>query len=502
MIKPLLGGTLLLLFLAPALNVSGQSAPKNQRQLRRELDKLTSDEDLSNAIVGVSVIDLKSGEVLFGKNADKTMMPASNAKLYTTAAALDQLGPAFTWSTSVFADPSRIEEGILDGNLIVRGSGDPVIGGRFNDGDITQVFREWADSLRAAGITTIAGDLVGDDDYFDELQLGVGWSWDDEPFWYSAEIGALSLNDNSVDFSIVPTLPGGSAQVHWEPLQTSYVQIRNSTVSVDSTESLDEGYARLRDGNVMTLTSKVPVGYTERESIAIHNPTTFFLHVMRETLVSNGIAVLGDIVDIDDLSIKPDYSGTRRLASHTSPDLASVVEIINKLSHNLYAEQVLKTLGRELPDPDSNADPGSAAMGWAAGIRTLATAGVDTSRIQLVDGSGLSRMNFLSPSMSTALLKYMWAHPDSTVRRVFQESLPIAGMDGTLENRMKGSPAVGNARAKTGTFTGASALSGYVTSAGGTDLAFSLMMNMYTGSSRAARRVQDAIVETLSRYRR
>ncbi|MFT5144963.1 MAG: D-alanyl-D-alanine carboxypeptidase/D-alanyl-D-alanine-endopeptidase (penicillin-binding protein 4), partial [Thalassolituus oleivorans] len=379
MIKPLLRGALLLLllFLAPTLSVSGQTAPRNERQLRRALDKLTSDEDLSNAFIGVSVINVRTGKELFGKNADKTMMPASNTKLYTTAAALDQLGPGFTWSTSVFADPDRVKGGVLEGNLIIRGSGDPVIGGRFNEGDITQLFREWADSLRAAGITTIAGDLVGDDDYFDDLQLGYGWSWDDEPFWYSAEIGALSLNDNSVDFSIVPTLPGGSAQVSWEPLQTSYVQIRNSTVSVDSTESLDEGYARIRDGNVMTLTSRVPVGYTERESIAIHNPTKFFLHVMRETLVSSGIAVLGEIVDVDDLSIKPDYSRTRRLASHTSPDLAAVVEIINKRSHNLYAEQVLKTLGRELPDPDSEADPGSAAMGWAAGIRTLAAAGVD-----------------------------------------------------------------------------------------------------------------------------
>ncbi|MBO6576156.1 MAG: D-alanyl-D-alanine carboxypeptidase/D-alanyl-D-alanine-endopeptidase [Rhodothermales bacterium] len=491
----------LLLCAAITLPAIGQDSPRNERQLRRALDRLVADTSLVNATIGVSVVDLATGRTLYAHNANKTLMPASNTKLYTTAAALDQLGADFRWSTPVYAD-GIVEHGVLKGNLVVVGSGDPSIGRQFQDCDIVEVFRGWADAVKAAGIRTVDGHLIGDDNAFDDLQLGYGWSWDDEPWYYSAEISALSFNDNTVDITVEPTVPGGPGTVTWEPSMTDYMDVWNATVTVPDSMRLREGYERDRQGNRLVISTRVPVGYTEEEAISVHNPTRYFLHVLRETLIAEGIAVTGGIHDIDDIPSLPAVSGTQPIARHTSVPLSDVVEVINKDSNNLYAELVLKTLGAQLPDSTSDADPGSAAMGWAAGMRTLAAARVDTARIRLADGSGLSRMNFVSPEMSTALLQYMASHPDSTVRSVWYDSLPIAGVDGTLEYRMRGTSAEGNVRAKTGTLTGASALSGYVTTSRGTPLAFSLMMNLYHGSSRDARRIQDLISETLARYRR
>lgn len=491
---------LLVVFLLPVA-ASGQTNPRNERQLRRALDGLVADSALAPATVGISIIDLSSGKTLYARQAAKNFMPASNTKLYTTAVALDILGPEFSWNTPLLA-VGELADSTLTGHLVVRGSGDPVIGGRFNDGDITALFRSWADSLTATGIRTVDGALIGDDDAFDDLALGLGWSWDDEPWWYSAEIGALSLNDNTVDFTVQPTGPGGPGKISWEPIETGYITVVNASRTLASDQRLDEGYARERDSNRMTVTTEVPVGYTEKESIAIHNPTLYFLHVLREVLLSEGIAVTGGIADIDDLPIKPVMTGARVVATHQSPPLKAVVDVINKDSHNLYAEQVLKTLGVVFPDTTSDAPPGSAAMGWARGRHSLGTARVDTAHIQLTDGSGLSRMNFIAPEMTTRLLTYMWQHPDDSTRTAYVRSLPVAGIDGSLKNRMIGTPAAGNVRAKTGTFTGASTLSGYVNSSRGTPLAFSVMVNMYPGSSAAARRLQDAVAETLARYRR
>src|SRR5690606_14892761 len=151
-------------------------------------------------------------------------------------------------------------------------------------------------------------------DYFDDVLLGFGWSWDDEPYWYSAEVSALSFNDNTVDFSIAAQQPGMPGVVTWEPAGTDYVRVRNQTVTAAAGADLEEGYARTRDGNDFTLSSEVPEGRTDLESLSVHNPTAYFVHVLRETLLREGIAVGGRAVDVDDLSIKPDYARLTPLA--------------------------------------------------------------------------------------------------------------------------------------------------------------------------------------------
>ena len=484
------------------------AAQPMQPPLSASIEQILDDEAFANAWWAAWIMNLDTGELVYERNAARSFIPASNTKLYTTAAALDQLGPDFRYHTVVYAD-GPVVDGVLEGNLIVRGSGDPVIGGRFNDGDRTEVFRAWADSLRAAGITYVRGDLIGDDDVFDDQPLGYGWSWDDEPYWYSAEISGLSFNDNCVDVTIeAAQTPGAPGRVSWEPGGTDYVRVINRTLTIPADSSLVEGYARARGTNVLELSSRVPAGDIDEESLTVSNPTRYFVHVLRETLLRAGIPVEGRPVDVDDAPIKPDYDGgaLRRIAVHTSPPLSQIVEVLNKKSHNLYAEQLLKTLAAERPlDPQTHAPeeypPGSAERGLAVAMETFARAGVDTSRIQLVDGSGLSRMNLVTAEMTGAVLTYMWRHPDPATREAFLASLPISGVDGTLEYRYRDDFMRGKVRAKTGTVSNASTLSGYVAGADGTPYAFVLMSNHYTVKTSEVREAQDAVVRLLAHPR-
>jgi D-alanyl-D-alanine carboxypeptidase/D-alanyl-D-alanine-endopeptidase (penicillin-binding protein 4) len=370
-----------------------------------------------------------------------------------------------------------------------------VIGGRFNDGDLTRTFRDWADSLKAAGIYRIEGDIVGDDNVFDDVPLGYSWAWDDEPFWYSAEISGLSFNDNCVDFSLVAARENQPAHLTWEPAMTTYIDAENASVTGPADSRIREGYSRTREGNAFRFWSRVPEGRTDYESLSVHNPTLLFVHVLRETLLAEGISVGGSPRDVDELTFLPDYSAATRMAVHHSPPMAEIVTVINKRSQNLYAEQVLKTLGVLVNDSTGT----SAADGVRASMKVFSAARMDTSRIQLVDGSGLSRLNLVTADMTTDLLQYMAHHPDTTLRSVFAASLPIAGVDGTIGSRMRDTPAAGNLIGKTGTLGAASALSGYVTNASGTLLTFSIMVNHFTGSSSGVRAIQDRLGAALAR---
>jgi len=488
---------LLLLWTLPA-PVHAQSP----RPLQATLDRVLDDPAYETAFWGALVLDLRDSTVLYARHARQNFTPASVTKLFITAAALEQLGPDFRYVTRLLAD-GPVVDGVLQGNLIVRGAGDPAIGGRFTDGDRTATFRAWADSLRRRGIHRIAGDLIGDDDYFDDTPLGTGWSWDDLTYWYAAEISALSFNDNCVDVTIEARRPGEPGRLTWEP-PTTYVTLINQTYTTPAGQQLKEGYRRLPGTNTIVLFSRVPEGRRDTESLTVHNPTRYFVHVLREVLLAEGIAVEGQPVDVDELSTKPDYTAPNlwTVATYTSPPLSEIVRVINRRSQNLYAEMLLRTLGAERPVPDSTLAPGSAEMGLAAAARTWLRAGIDTSRVQLVDGSGLSAQNLVSPEATVRLLAYMAAHPDRAVWRAFYASLPTGGEEATtLQNRFRAGRARGNVRAKTGTISNTSALAGYVRTAGGRLLAFAIFCNHYTVPTRQVRRTIDAFVEHLARSR-
>jgi len=494
---------LFVLVLCPSLAVGQQRTPlRSPAQLAEAIDAVLDKDAFANAFWGVYVADLNTGEVLYNRNGRKSFMPASNVKLYTAAVALMKLGPDYRYRTTLYAD-GPVHDGVLRGDLIIRGSGDPTIGGRFHDGDVTRVFRAWADSLINLGITRIEGDIIGDDDIFDDIPLGTGWSWDDETYYYASEISGLSFNENVIDVSIRGQRIGAPGSVTWEPFNTSYVAITNETITVASQRPLEEGYERTRGTNHIRLYSEVPAGRTDKESLSVHGATLYFAHVLSETLVQAGISVAGQPIDIDDLPVIPNYAdpGLRPVASYESPPLAEIVREMGVESNNHIAEQLLKTLAAAVPLSSRAYDPGSAEMGVAIVREQLGRIGVDTTRINLVDGSGLSRKDLVTPEATGILLQHMWDYPDRSIRNAFHDALPVGGVSGTLEYRFQNAPLRGNVRAKTGSLGGVSSLSGYVRTSSQTPLVFVIMANHFTSSSYTVRNAQDAIVALLAQYR-
>ena len=477
-------------------------APAPFAALTATLDSTLDQDAFGGAHWGVAVMNVETGTLLYQRNLDKRYVPASNVKLYTTAAALEQLGPNYRYQTPLFAH-GTVANDTLRGDLIVRGTGDPTLGGYAQRRDPTRVFRAWADSLRAAGIRHVTGSLIGDDNLFADAPFGWGWSWDDLPYSYAAPVGGLVFHQNMIDLTTTGQQVGAPARLTWQPINTGYAQLRNETVTVAAYGKADEEYARTPGRPALRVQSRVPQQRTFTEELAVPDPTAFFVHVLGEVLRSEGITVAGRAVDLDRLARAPDYAAPtmQRVATYTSPPLAEIVQPLNIESLNLYAEQVLRTLGTEHPMPGSTADPGTAAMGIEAALRTVARAGVDTSQVQLADGSGLSRHNIVTPRATATLLRHMWAHPDTAVAQAFYASLPQGGLNGTLAYRYQdGASARGNVRAKTGTLSNMSSLSGYVRTAAGVPLAFVLMCNQYLVDGAVVRRAQDAVVNALARF--
>lgn len=499
----LLTAVLLLAFLGPPLYAQ---APYTESAATERLTRTIADTleapSFEGAHWGVHVVNLRSGTVLYSKNADHNFVPASNVKLFTTAAALEQLGPSYRYRTIVYAD-GPVDRGTLKGNLIVRGAGDPTLGGYQQREDPTQVFRRWADSLRAQGITRVAGNVVGDDRRIDETPLGHGWSWSDISYAYAAEIGGLVFNENTIDLQVRGREVGEPAAITWEPFRTDYVQVVNRSRTVPYRAEEDEAYQRLMGTNTIHVRTQVYPNGIEEEALTVSNPTRYFTHVLREVLQREGISVAGHAADLDATGLSPRYDrpSVRRVASYTSPPLRRIARTVNHESQNLYAEQLLRTLAAEVPPETSeDLDPGSSPLGVKAVRKTLARAEVDTSRIQLVDGSGLSRQNLVRPRSVVRLLQYMWLHDDPAISSAFYDSLPAGGRDGTLEYRFHGgAPARANVRAKTGTLSNMSGLSGYVTSERGTPIAFSVFCNHHLAEGNQVRSAQDLVVNALAR---
>ena len=397
-----------------------------------------------------------------------------------------------------------VEDGTLQGNLIIRGAGDPTLGSLHLDDDPLAALHAWTDALKAMGIQHIAGAIIGDDDVFDDTPYGDEWAWGDLQYYWAAEVSGLSFRDNVVDVAMRAQQPGEPAHLSWEPLNTSYVSFLNATRTGPPGSSLDEGHYRYPGTNRFRLFSRIPPNGVDRETLSVTNPTLYLGHVFREVLLEEDISIDGPAVDVDDLAIKPMYTAgiVQAVATLTSPPLSEIVRVINTESMNLYAEHVLRTLGVEHPpaDPPDDVAPGTAEMGWLVARAALAEAGVDTNRVAFVDGSGLSRLNLASPAATTTLLQSMWYHPDPAVREAFLASLARGGATGTLSYRLTNLPSGATVRAKTGSLTQANALSGYVTTAQGTTYAFSIYCNNYTVPSRAIRQAQDRIVRLIARH--
>lgn len=462
-------------------------------QLKNELDGIFSNPSFSNAHWGVAIQSLETGEYFYKLNEHKSFIPASNMKLFTTAVALIKLGPNFKYKTNLYTD-GEIKNGTLYGNLFVRGTGDPTISGRFTNGDVTKTFKDWADSLLKMGIKEINGDIIGDDNYFDDQYMGTGWAWDDETYWYSAHISALSFNDNCVDLEIFPGKEIGDSAIIKITPSTNYVKIKNSIITVhpDSTTQID--FFRAPGTNIINAFGKISLKSNPyKESISVHNPTLYAVTVLKEVLESKGIKVNGGALDIDDTNLNPDYETMRILASYESPPLSEIIKVINKRSQNFYAEQVFRTLGKIF------GGEGSTQKSVEVVKNTLAQIGIPPEGISIYDGSGLSRLDLVTPFQILTLLNYMFRHKYFSY---FYESLPIAGVDGTLETRMIKTKAQGNVRAKTGYVQYVRTLSGYVKTGDGEMLAFVMMTNNYLIPTSVANAIQDLVCQRLASFSR
>ena len=442
---------------------------------------------------GVEVRSLQSGERLFELNAGKLMMPASNMKVITLAAAAETLGWDYRFTTSL-ETAATVQDGVLAGDLIVRSNGDPTINRRENRA--ATVFDQWAEALRAAGIQEIAGRIIGDDQAFDDEGIGDGWSWDYLQFGYAAPVGALQINENIGQLMVLPGAQVGEPAVVTLSPGAGFTLLNRATTGAEGSEDT-VAYRRHLDSPILEITGSTPIGgRTATRSVAVANPTVFFVQTLKDGLAERGIRVKGDAVDIDDVAAElMNGSGTRRvLVSTQSPPLKEIAKVLMKVSQNLYAETFMKAIGTV------RGGLGTAAGGRST-IRGILTAwGVPDDSYVISDGSGLSRYNYLSPEMITEVLEHVYK--DERHRESFVATLPIAGRDGTVATRMRRTRAEGNAVAKTGSIANARSLSGFVRTRDNEMLAFSILANDFVIPADMVNWIADLAVETLSNFTR
>lgn len=489
---------LLILFLMPVIPGTlfcQQSA--SLKKLSRDIQQLLNQYFLENSHWGVGVQSLKTGEWLYSQNHKKNFIPASTQKILTSVFALEHLGSDYRYVTRVYLTGHPENDSVWTGDVIIRGSGDPSISGRFHDGKVTAILESWADSLTARSLKIVRGRLIGDDDLFSGEVMGANWDWDYESDWYSAQISALSFNDNCVDWYVSPVRAGARAKIQIVP-NTKYITLDHHLYTAGTGKSNRIEFDRKRCTNRITAKGQIAAGSgVVTGSVTVDNPTLYFATVFMETLERKGITVEQGAHDIDDLkndsvAFIPDSSWIP-VASFQSPKLSELLKVVNKRSQNFYAEQILRTVAAEL----TGLGDGNTALKQMRSL--LAKAGIDTNRIVLRDGSGYAHSNLVSPADLIAALTYIRRHAEWNA---FRASLPVAGADGTLHYRMKNSEAAGNVRAKTGYIEHARNIAGYVTTADGEELVFAIMCNHFTVDKLEIEKVQDAILIKLAQFTR
>jgi D-alanyl-D-alanine carboxypeptidase/D-alanyl-D-alanine-endopeptidase (penicillin-binding protein 4) len=484
----------------PTTAPSGASSIKAVARLRRDLDAIFSAEIMGRGQWAVVVQSAGATQRLFERNGGKLMMPASNMKIVTLAAAAHAIGWDARFTTTLEAS-GPIEAGVLHGDLVVRGAGDPTINTRNGRG--AAVFATWGATLAAAGITRIDGRIIGDDNLFDDEGLGAGWAWDYLQYGYAAPIGALQYNENVVELAVIPGAAAGApAVVTLAP--GSGLSVANKAVTAPAGTPETITYRRFLDRPVLEVTGVVPLAAADiagsrpravSREVAVINPTVYFVQSLKRALVEQGIAVAGDAVDIDDLDLQP-APGERRVIDRTeSPPLGEIAAVMMKVSQNLYADTLLKALGV------AGSGTGTVAAGRTAVAAALREWRIDDgSSLVMADGSGLSRYNYVTAELIVALLDRMYGDPRH--REAFLATLPTAGSEGTVATRLRKSRAGGNARVKTGSISNVRALSGYVQTRDGEMLTFAILANDFTIPAATVNWIADIAVETLANFTR
>jgi serine-type D-Ala-D-Ala carboxypeptidase/endopeptidase (penicillin-binding protein 4) len=520
-----LSALILLLTLASssvfAESAKGKTPKPNRQLLAQQIDKIISEPDVSRGFWGIDVVSLKDGTVLYSQNSEKLFTPASNTKLFTTAAALALIGPDYKFKTTIETNGGVDRYGRLMGDLFVVGRGDPNISGRTlpyylrteRKDPALKVLEDLADQVVAKGVKYIDGDIVGDDSYYAFERYGEGWAQDDMVWEWGAPVSALTVNDNVVYVSIFPAdKPGDKAFFQITPF-AEYYKIDNRVMTTPAGTGPRRIYITREPGsNQLTLFGNIPVDDAgANEALAIEDPAEFTAEVFRGMLEKRGVVVYGkprtkhtELATLSTFSVttvapaaggdgesrpKPPNPDSRTVvATYESQGLMADLKVINKVSQNLHAELMLRLMGRE------KGNGGTIESGLEVLRSFMLQAGIHSDEYVFFDGSGLSRQNLVTPHAITTLLKY--ADSQSWGPK-YQDTLPVAGLDGSLSERMRSTAGQGRVQAKTGSLGHVNSLSGYATALSGDRVAFSIMSNNHNLPSKRALETIDKIVTSI-----
>jgi D-alanyl-D-alanine carboxypeptidase/D-alanyl-D-alanine-endopeptidase (penicillin-binding protein 4) len=450
------------------------------QRLRAELAAIFETPQFERSFWSVLVTPAEQGADVYSLNAAKLMMPGSVMKLMTAAAAAEVLGWEHRFETKIVA-VAPVDQGVLRGDLIVIGGGDPSISER---SDMPGILRGLARQVREAGITRVEGGIIGHDDLFDDNGFGDGWTLDNLPYGYAAAVSALEYNEGSVDLVIHAGAAAGEPVVIEVRPEGGGLQIDNKLVTVAESGTGMLTLKRRPGSPRVVIHGQIPAkAQPFVRTASVDNPTAFFVSAFRAALVAEGVHVDGDAVDIDDFLAKPDLAGARAVVAHKSAMLRQIAAAMMRVSQNQYAETLLKAIGGR--DKARNV-----LTGW----------GLASDSYVLADGSGLSRYNYVTSDALVGLLRQMRADPKHAA--TFTGILPVTGREGALSKRLAGTAADGKVRAKTGTVDNVRAIAGYVDTAGGETLVFSMIANNFTVSTSVIDAAADNALVRLASFSR
>jgi D-alanyl-D-alanine carboxypeptidase/D-alanyl-D-alanine-endopeptidase (penicillin-binding protein 4) len=506
----------LLLVLLVLLCAGSFATAASKPPLEERIDQILAQPDVARGFWGIEIVSLPKGKVLYARNEHKLFTPASNTKLFTTATALALIGPDYRFRTTVETTGSLDKYGRLTGDLILVGRGDPNLSGRVlpynlhteRDPQPVKVLSDLADDLVRKGLKFVDGDVVADDSYYAFERYGEGWSQDDLVWGDGAPVSALTINDNVVFVNILPADHiGDRAFVSVTPF-ADYYRIDNRIITTPPGTGPRKIYINREPGSrTLTLWGNMPVDDAgANEALAIEDPAGYSADLFRQLLEQRGVIVYGrsrthhtelaSLSTVTVTSLASRGGGTSSalspqdqrvvLASYQSQPLAEDLTVINKVSQNLHAELLLRLLGRE------KGNAGTIEAGKEV-VRTFLTqqVGISPDEFVFYDGSGLSRENLVTPRAIVQLLQYASTQPWALL---YEGTLPVAGVDGSLADRLKGTPAMGHVQGKTGSLNHVNALSGYATTAKGDKIAFSILTNNHHLPDREALNTIDQIV--------
>ncbi len=487
------------------------AAPAREKPLAKRIDAILAEPEAVRGFWGIQAVSLKTGKVLYQQNADKLFTPASITKLFTTSAVLALIGPDYRFKTTVETSGLVDKHGRVTGDLVLVGRGDPNLSGRTLPYNIrterklppSTVLAELADELVQKGVKYVDGDIVADDSFFALERYGEGWSQEDLVWGVGAPVSALTINDNVMFVNILPAdRPGEKAFVSVEPYANYYTIDNRILTTPTGTGPRKFVFARQPGSRVLTLWGNIPVDDPGGgEGLAIDDPADFAARLFQDLLEQRGIVIYGktrtrhtELAMLENLSVTAFASGGGRatngnhplvLAAHDSQPLLEDLTVINKVSQNLHAELMLRLLGRE------KGTAGTVESGLEVERGFLTQAGIGHDEYALYDGSGMSRLNLVTPAAVVKMLQYADKQPWGAT---FAGTLPLAGSDGTLIDRLKGTAGTGQVRGKTGTLTHVTSLAGYADTVGGERVAFTIFCNNHTLSTRRAQELIDRIV--------